>query len=220
MARLRQLGLLQPAMAKATLCTTPRSRVIAHSRPPPTTSAPGRAPPSQSPNFRRRRREMTQTPVPRVGPRAKRSSDSSVCRMSVRTRGLGGNLRVGPAGRIGGMDYRGGPRSGLGAGPEWWAPEALRAGHRVPSPRPQASPPSSGAFLGSGVHSGPARHADGLVYSPTVVLAGKTLGSTREKRGGCGRERGKGVDPHPAASPWRSQAVGGHVSAPPPRRCN
>lgn len=198
-------------MAKATLCTTPRSRVIAHARPPPTTSAPGRAPPSQSPNFRRRRREMTQIPVPRVGPRAKRSSDSSVCRMSVRTRPGRKSRGPGPGDRSGGRDFRGGaPRRGLGAGPGggraarlspacapgsrsgglvlWWALEALRAG-LVPSPRPQASPPSSGAFPGCGVHSGPARHADGLVYSPTVVLAGKTLGSTREKRGGCGRER-------------------------------
>lgn len=231
MARLRH-----PTKAKATLCTTPRSRVIAHSLPPPNPSAPGRAPPSQSPNFRRRRREMTQ-------PGAEGGARSQVLSRLVsipdvrEDAGPGRKSRSpGPGGRGGDRDFRGGaPRRrsggwGLRGGCAfrlspacapgnrsrglrlWWALEALHAGRRVPNPRPQVSPPCSWAFPGCGIHSGSARHADGLVYSPTVVLAGKTLASTSEKRGGCGRGReGEGVSPHPAAASTVPSSWRGHV---------
>ena len=245
MARLRQLGTLQPTVAKATLCTTPRSRVIAHSRPPPSTPAPGREPPSQSPNFRRRRREMTQAqrrgwgPEPRVGPRAKCSSESSVSRMSVRTRGLGGSLGVraqeAAAGTSGAGDFRGGaPR-------RWSAGRGLRGG-RASRLSPACAPGNrSGAVVGAGRSarwaSGPQPPAPG--QPPRVPRLSRGAGYTQGqpgtrmgwftrpllswperhwgpqvKRGGCSRGRkGRGVSSHPTPPPW-SPHVGGKARCP------
>ena len=79
------------------------------------------------------------------------------------------------------------PRSVGAAGSARWASDAR--------PRaPTSASRGSGALPRCGVHSGLAKHADGLAYWLAVVVAGKTMGFTKGKEGWVPlRERGKGV---------------------------